>query len=116
MSLKMNNNKLSRLPILALPSLTSLVLSHNSLSGRLAPSRIFSKMPSLSHLLLDHNLIEELPRQIFVNSTSSLTILSLSSNRFRTVLMLPCSRPTCRCRKSRCIAIAVSSCSRHRPA
>ncbi len=81
-SLRLDHNRLSRLPVLPLPALTSLVLSHNELSGRLSPSRIFHKTPALSHLLLDHNRIEDLPRQVFGNTTA-LTVLDLSDNRLR---------------------------------
>ncbi len=87
-SLKMAHNRIERLPVLPLPALTSLVLSHNQLSGRLAPPRMFARCPALSHLLLDHNLLEELPRQVFANSTS-LTVLDLSHNRLRGGVPLP---------------------------
>eukprot|EP00095_Tigriopus_kingsejongensis_P005757 snap_masked-scaffold28_size608977-processed-gene-5.4 protein:Tk05757 transcript:snap_masked-scaffold28_size608977-processed-gene-5.4-mRNA-1 annotation:"slit homolog 2 protein" len=82
-SLKLSHNKLSRLPNLPLPSLRSLVLSHNELGSKL-PGRVFSKLPSLSHLLLDFNAIEELPESLFVNS-SRITVLDLSHNRLATM-------------------------------
>jgi Leucine-rich repeat (LRR) protein len=81
-SLKLDNNKLARLTPLSLPSLRSLSLSHNEIGGRLTPTRLLSRMPLLSHLLLDHNQIEELPSQIFSNS-SRITVLDLSHNRLR---------------------------------
>ena len=81
-SLKLAHNKLARLPVLSLSSLRSLVLSHNDIGGRLSPTRIFSRLPLLSHLLLDNNQIDELPSQVFVNSTK-ITVLDLSHNKIR---------------------------------
>ena len=81
-SLKLGHNQLTRLPTLNLPSLRSLVLSHNNFRGRLSPSRIFSKLPVLSHLLLDNNAIEDLPKQLFMNSTK-VTVLDLSHNKLK---------------------------------
>lgn len=78
-SLKLSHNRLSRLPNLPLPALRSLVLSHNDLTSKL-PGRIFTKLPNLSHLLLDFNDIQELPQALFNNATR-ITVLDLSHNR-----------------------------------
>ena len=42
--------------------------------------RLLHKVPSLSHLLLDGNRLEELPERFFANA-SRLTVLDLSDNR-----------------------------------
>ena len=55
------------------------MLSDNALTK--LPGQLLSNLASLSHLLLDRNLLEDLPSSLF-EANVSLTVLDLSHNRF----------------------------------
>ena len=56
-----------------------MVLSDNAITK--LPGQLLSNLASLSHLLLDRNLLEDLPSSLF-EANVSLTVLDLSHNRF----------------------------------
>jgi len=66
-----------------LGQLQALFLSNNAIT--FIPTKLFSNLASLTHLLLDYNLIEDLPLPMFNKSTNRVTVLDLSHNKLKTI-------------------------------